>query len=176
MNYQLSIGQSLFPSIDWTGFLSQEHSPGHGSIEWTISRSVQISIDPIELCRRRPRSGRWQGSNQWSDQDLMKEFNLPLPSLIQSVSGDARVMLKSRLPGPGSCLNTLPPQVWAGFLNTWVTLRSHQPSQLHLIFTTTMMEKYTSTQSRIWINNQIFYKNLNGQFSFFLQLHLLGLG
>ena len=97
MNYQLSIGQSLFPSIDWIGFLSQEHSPGHGSIEWTISRSVQISIDPIELCRRRPRYGRWQGSNQWSDQDLMKEFNLPLPSLIQSVSGDARVMLKSRL-------------------------------------------------------------------------------
>ena len=30
------------------------------------------------------------------------------------------------------------------------------------------------TLSRIWIEYQIFYNNLNGQFISFLQLHLLG--
>ena len=147
MNYQLSIGQSLFPSIDWIGFLSQGHSSGHGSIKWTISRSVQISIDPVELCRRRPRYGRWQGSNQWSDQDLMKEFNLPLPSLIQSVSGDARVMLKSRFPGPGSCLNTLP-RIRCG--QDFSTLGSHFAAISHHNF-------ISFSQPRWWKNTLQLY-------------------
>ena len=68
-----------------------------------------------------------------------------LPSLIQSVSrqwrceGDVKVPMAWAL-----VLSEHAPwhQVWAGFLNTWVTLHSHQPSQLHLIFTTTRREKY----------------------------------
>ena len=122
--YILYMCQSVFPCIDWI-WSDCCHRQEHRS--WLhIKNSADLHRTSCAVLD-------------------MKDDRYPITSLYVECVADGKycprsVTMRGWSPDhqAWSGLNTLLAwhQVWAGFLNTWVTLHSQQPSQLHLIFTT----------------------------------------